>query len=105
MDKHGMEKYIGKKYDLLVFPNVISSTRLANGCPYNPNTYQDIKFIKYNNVRCDNINGLGMGQVHFTTEDGSYLLLPWGMIFQMVPHVEKSFPEEIGLSCENNYYI
>lgn len=80
-------QFIGKTYDLLVFPNSISSTRLLNGCPYNPNVYQDIKFIKYNNVECVNINGLGMGQVHFITEDGSYLLLPWGMIFQMVPHV------------------
>lgn len=94
MDKYDTNKWTGKKYDLLVFPSVICSTRLANGCPYHPSTYQDIKFIKYNNVECNNINGLGMGQVHFTTEDGSYLLLPWGMIFQMVPHVEKSPPKK-----------
>lgn len=88
-EKDMASQFIGKTYDLLVFPSAISSTRLPNGNPYNPNTYQDIKFIKYDNVECVNINGLGMGQVHFITEDGHYLLLPWGMIFRMVPHVEK----------------
>ena len=84
-ERNMVESFIGKTYDLLVFPHVFCSTR-DNGNPYNPNTYHDVKFVTYNNVECVNINGLGTGQVHFITDDGHYLLLPWGMIFQMIPH-------------------
>ena len=32
-----------------------------------------------------NINGWGVGQAHFLTEDDEYLLLPWCYIISMIP--------------------
>ncbi len=43
----------------------------------------------YKNVKLVNINGMGVGQVHFITEDGSYLLLPWCYIIAMFPEKEN----------------
>lgn len=52
----------------------------------------DLKYFaprKYKNVKLVNINGLATGQVHFITEDGHYLLLPWCYIISMTPNKEK----------------
>ena len=46
------------------------------------------KLDRYFNVKLININGLGVGQVHFITEDGHYLLLPWCYIVSMIPSKE-----------------
>lgn len=43
----------------------------------------------YKHVKLVNINGMGTGQVHFVTEDGSYLLLPWCYIIAMFPEKEN----------------
>ena len=43
----------------------------------------------YKNVKLVNINGMGTGQVHFVTEDGHYLLLPWCYIIAMFPEKEN----------------
>ena len=40
------------------------------------NKLEQSRLIKYRHVRLLNINGLGTGQVHFITDNGSYLLLP-----------------------------
>lgn len=45
----------------------------------NPNDFKNVETIKYNHVLLVNVNGLGIGQVHFVEDDGSYLLLPWGI--------------------------
>lgn len=39
----------------------------------------------YKNVKLVNVNGMGTGQAHFITEDGSYILLPWCYIIAMFP--------------------
>ena len=47
------------------------------------------KLERYFNVKLVNINGLGVGQVHFITEDGHYLLIPWCYVISMTPSKEK----------------
>ena len=39
----------------------------------------------YKNIKLLNINGLGVGQVHFLSEKGEYILVPWSMIVWMLP--------------------
>jgi hypothetical protein len=50
--------------------------------------YRDLKqsrLIKYKNAKLINVNGLATGQLHFITEDGHYLLLPWCYVISMIP--------------------
>lgn len=42
----------------------------------------------YRHLRLVNINGMGTGQVHFITDDGSYVLVPWCYIISMLPAKE-----------------
>ena len=77
-----LNEIIDKYYDIEVFKNTYEIN-------LNPNDYKDSKIEKYNHVLLVNINGLGIGQVHFITDDGRYLLLPWGHILIMKPSIEK----------------
>lgn len=43
----------------------------------------------YKHVKLVNVNGMGTGQVHFVTDDGSYLLLPWCYIIAMFPEEKE----------------
>ena len=54
---------------------------------------------KHKNVTLTNINGWGVGQAHFLTEDDEYLLLPWCYIISMVPSKNnKPFRNDVGAS-------
>lgn len=72
----------GKYYDIEIFKNKYDLSM-------NPNDFKNVETVKYNHVLLVNVNGLGMGQVHFVEDDGSYLLLPWGYILTMKPNVAK----------------
>ena len=50
-----------------------------------PSRIDDISTKIYRNVELININGLGIGQVHFISEKGEYILVPWNMIVWMLP--------------------
>lgn len=80
-----LKTVICKHYDL----EVIESNRYLNIVQkVNPYELQGITLKTYKNVELMNINGLGTGQVHFLTEKGEYLLLPWCYIISMVPSKE-----------------
>lgn len=80
-----MNTVIGKNYDLEVLKNKSE----LNYVGFGKRNLSDAHLRRYFNVKLVNINGLGTGQVHFITEDGSYLLLPWCYIISMIPSVEK----------------
>ena len=73
---------LNKYYDLQVFKNPYEIDLSLHNIRYNP-----AKVHKY--VRLVNVNGMGTGQVHFITDDGSYLLLPWCYIISMVPSMDQ----------------
>ena len=77
-----MEDMIGKYYDLEVVKN---KTCLAYMNNFNRNSIVEVRARKYSHVQLVNINGMGIGQVHFITDDGSYLLLPWCYVISMIP--------------------
>lgn len=77
---------IGKCYNLEVMKN----KNCACAIKMTPSDLQEAHLIKYNNVKLMNINGLGIGQAHFLTESGEYLLLPWCYIVSMVPSKEEN---------------
>lgn len=54
---------------------------------YNKNNMERTRYKKYHHVELVNVNGIGTGQVHFITDEGSYLMLPWCYIISMVPCV------------------
>lgn len=52
---------------------------------YNKNNMERTRYKKYHHVELVNVNGIGTGQIHFITDKGSYLMLPWCYIISMVP--------------------
>ena len=52
---------------------------------YNKNSMERTRYKKYHHVELVNVNGVGNGQIHFITNNGSYLMLPWCYIISMVP--------------------
>ncbi len=52
---------------------------------YNKNNMERTRYKKYHHVELVNVNGIGTGQIHFITDNGSYLMLPWCYIISMVP--------------------
>lgn len=77
---------IGKYYNLEVIQSnrYLELTQKASPCEL-----RGITLKRYENVELMSINGLGNGQVHFLTESGEYLLLPWCYIISMVPNKNK----------------
>ena len=71
-----LEGMQNKYYDLEVFANKYQ-------LGFDPHNIKDAKIEKYNHVLLVNVNGLGIGQAHFITDNGSYLLLPWAYILTM----------------------
>lgn len=80
-NKDIVDNCIDKYYDI----ETIVGNNGLNYISMNPNDLKIVKLQKYKHVKLVNINGLGIGQVHFTTDDGSYLLLPWCYIVSMIP--------------------
>lgn len=81
-DRDMLDNIIGKYYDL----ETIGTNTALEYVSMNPKDLRQSKLKKYRNVKLVNINGLGIGQVHFITDDGSYLLLPWCYIISMTPN-------------------
>lgn len=79
-----IDNAIGQYYDLEVIKNRghLSIVDMGKRDLYSS------KLDRYFNVKLININGLGVGQIHFITEDGHYLLLPWCYIVSMIPSKE-----------------
>lgn len=76
-----IDRAIGQYYDVEAISNVtelsylsMSSYSLRQTCP---RWYKHVKLI--------HTNYFGDTQVHFVTEDGHYLLLPWRYIISMIP--------------------
>lgn len=75
------DEFIGKYYDLetILWNNNLEHLSMS------PNKLKQCRLKKYKHVKLININGLVVGQVHFVTDDGKYLLLPWCYIISMIP--------------------
>lgn len=80
-----IDKAIGQYYDL---ETIVGNNNL-NYISMNPHDLKQSKLKKYQHVKLVNVNGLGIGQVHFITDDGHYLLLPWCYVVSMIPSKES----------------
>lgn len=78
-------KAIGQYYDLEV---IVNSNDLYN-LNMTPYALKQSALNRHRHVELININGLGNGQVHFITDDGHYLLLPWCYIVSMIPNTKS----------------
>ena len=79
-----IDKAIGQYYDL----ETISRCTDLGCMSMSPRDLRQFAPRKYKNVRLMNINGLATGQLHFITEDGHYLLIPWCYVISMTPSKE-----------------
>ena len=79
-----IDNAIGQYYDLEVIKNRGHLSIVDMG----KRNLSSAKLDRYFNVKLININSLGVGQIHFITEDGHYLLLPWCYIVSMIPSKE-----------------
>ena len=73
-----MDKYYDVQITTVVDTNQFSIHHLKN---LHAKIYKHLKLV--------NINGMGVGQVHFVADDGSYVLLPWCYIISMLPAKEN----------------
>ena len=80
-----IDKAIGQYYDL----ETIGRCADLGYMSMSPHDLRQFVPRKYKNVRLININGLATGQLHFITEDGHYLLIPWCYVISMTPSKEK----------------
>ena len=79
-----IDNAIGQYYDLEVIKNRGHLSIVDMG----KRNLSSAKLDRYFNVKLININGLGVGQIHFITEDGHYLMIPWCYIVSMIPSKE-----------------
>lgn len=89
-DRDMLDNIIGKYYDL----ETIGTNTALEYVSMNPKDLRQSKLKKYRHVKLVNINGLGIGQAYFVTDDGFYLLLPWCYIISMTP--SKTNHEKVG---------
>lgn len=80
-DRDMLDNIIGKYYDL----ETIGTNTALEYISMNTKDLRQSKLKKYRHVKLVNINGLGIGQACFVTDDGFYLLLPWCYIISMIP--------------------
>ena len=80
-----IDNAIGQYYDL----EVIKNKGHLSVVDMDKRNLSSANLDRYFNVKLININGLGVGLVHFIAEDGHYLLLPWCYIVSMIPSKEK----------------
>ena len=78
-----IDSILNKHYTIQVAICANSTGDMMSYCFLNQGLYKT-----YKHVKLVNINGMGTGQVHFITEDGHYLLLPWCYIIAMFPETE-----------------
>lgn len=101
-----IEKFICKKYNICILTKY--SYENCKDILY-PKKIDNIPTKIYKNVELLNINGLGTGQVHFLSEKGEYILVPWSMIVWMLPAEDSSLDKKIsyvkGTSKDLNNWI
>lgn len=72
------QQMLNKYYDIQITthpdPNQFSIFHLIN-----------LRTTVYRHAKLVNVNGWGTGQVHFITDDGSYMVVPWCYIISMLP--------------------
>lgn len=94
MNKHEQTvigKIICEKYDICILTKYTYENCKSALLPHK---IDDIPTKIYKNVELLNINGLGIGQIHFITEKGEYILVPWSMIVWMLPVEDGSLDKE-----------
>lgn len=79
-----IEKAIGQYYDIETIIDNVHLTYIS----MNIRDLKHCRLKKYKHIKLININGLGDGQVHFITDDGHYLMLPWCYIISIRPSEE-----------------
>ena len=79
-----IERAIGQYYDI---ETIIDNTHLYY-ISMNIRDLRQARLKKYKHIKLININGFGDGQVHFVTDDGHYLMLPWCYIISIRPNAE-----------------
>lgn len=82
--KDMMDGMMEKFYDLEVLKNKTYLNCIGMG----KHDLKDASLHRYFHVKLVNVNGMGIGQVHFLTDNGEYLLLPWCYIISMIPSGE-----------------
>lgn len=80
-----IDKAIHQYYDLEVITKNVDLNNIRN---MSPCVLKQSALKKYQHVMLVNFNGLGTGQVHFVTNDGHYMLLPWCYIVSMIPNTK-----------------
>ena len=105
MNKHEqivIGKIICEKYDVCIL------TKYSyENCKdvLRPSGIDNVPTKIYKNVELLNINGLGTGQVHFLSEKGEYILVPWSMIVWMLPAEDDDTKKEFNgwiTKCSEN---
>ena len=79
-----IDNAIGQYYDLEVIKNRGHLSVIDMG----KRNLSSAKLDRYFNVKLININGLGVGQLHFITEDVHCMLLTWCYMVSMIPSKE-----------------
>lgn len=69
---------IGKHYDLEV---------IRDNKHLNCSDLKNLSLDSYKNAEL--VHGLGTGKIHFLTQKGEYLFVPWGYIVSMIPTTDK----------------
>lgn len=82
-----MDKIVGQYYDL----EVIVDNHILKNISMHPNDLKQTHLKKYKHVKLLDINGFGVGQAHFITNNGKYLLLPWCYIVSIIPSESTIF--------------
>ena len=76
-----IDKAIGQYYDIEIISNVAELSYFSMSSRGLKLTY----LKRYKHVKLIHTKYFGDTQVHFVTEDGHYLLLPWCYIVSMIP--------------------
>lgn len=82
--KDMMDGMVERFYDLEVLKNKSQLNYVGMG----KHDLKEASLHWYCHVKLVNVNGMGTGQVHFITDEGEYLLLPWCYIISMIPSRE-----------------
>lgn len=80
MEKEEVNVVIEKYYDI----ETIVAADCLKFMSVDYHTLKNVNLKKYKNVKLVNVNGWGVGQAHFLTNEG-YLMLPWCYIVSMIP--------------------
>ena len=78
-----IDRAISQYYDVEAISNVAELSYLS----MSSHNLRQTRLRRYKHVKLIHTNYFGDTQVHFVTEDGHYLLLPWCYIVSMIPSI------------------